>query len=118
MDLESENRLLRGALGWRKKKRETTSRFGDSAEKYLGNKLNRMKKNVAVVDALDELLDSQFGEHCKLKSISGGVVRIAVEPGPYMHEMQLASGEILQQIQNYCGSVGIEKIRLFPRKNH
>ena len=71
MDRDSfdEDRLLRGALEWQDKGRETTSRLGESAESYLGNKLNRMKKNAAVVDALDELLDNQFGEHCRLKSI-------------------------------------------------
>ena len=58
-----EDHLLRGALGWQRKKRERTSRFGDSAREYFGSRLNRMKKNAEVVDALNEVMESQFGEH-------------------------------------------------------
>ena len=110
-----EDHLLRGALGWQKKKRETTSRFGVSVEEYLGKKLRRLKKNAEVVDALNEVLDSQFGEHCRLKSISGGVVRFEVDPGPYMHEMRLMSSELIELLKSKCPRAGLRSIKIIAK---
>lgn len=111
----SEDYLLRGALGWQKKKRERTSRFGDSAKEYFGNRLNRLKKNAEVVDALAEVMESQFGEHCRLKSISGGVVRIEVDPGPYMHEMRLMSSELIELLKSKCPRAGLRSVKIVAK---
>jgi len=107
-----EDYLLRGALGWQKQKRATASRFGDSAKEYFGNRLKRLKRNAEVVDALAEVMKSQFGEHCRLRSISGGVVRIEVDPGPYMHEMRLMSGELTELLKNKCPRAGLRSVSI------
>lgn len=117
MDADRENRLLRGALEWRGKKRERTGRVGDIAKEYLGKRARRLKRNAEVVDALGEVLDSQFGEHCKLVSISGGVVRFEVEPGPYMHEMKLMSSELIEALKVKCPRAGLREIKIAAKNS-
>lgn len=114
-DSFDEDHRLRGALGWQKKKRVTTSRFGDSAKEYFGNRLGRLKKNAEVVDALNEVLESQFGDHCRLAGISGGVVRLEVDPGPYMHEMKLMSSELIELLQRKCPRAGLRSIKIIAK---
>ncbi len=114
----NEEELLRSTVKWKKRPGVYADRVGTSAQRYLGERGRQFNKNAAIVDAWHRIIPEKFHEHCRIAGISKGVLRVEVESGPYMHEMQLASREILEQIQNYCGSVGIEKIRLFPRKNH
>lgn len=114
-DSFNEDHLLRGALGWQKSRRARTSRLGDSAKEYFGSRLGRLKKNAAVVDALDEVLDSQFGEHCRLRSISGGVVRLEVDPGPYMHEVRLMSSELIEVLRRECPRAGLRSIKVVAK---
>ena len=117
MDTEDDDRqksMLRGAVGWQKRRRETTSRFGESAGQYFKARLRRMKRNAAVVDAWEEVVGGQLGEHCRLVSVSGGVLRLEVEAGPYLHEMKLMSSELLEHLRVKCPTAGIRKIKISP----
>lgn len=117
MNTEDDDRqrsILRGAVGWQRRRRETTSRFGESADQYFKARLRRMKRNAAVVDAWDEIVGRHLGEHCRLVSISGGVLRLEVEAGSYMHEMKLMSSELLEHLREKCPTAGIQKIKISP----
>lgn len=117
MDTEGDDRqrsMLRGAVGWQKRQKETTSRFGESADQYFKARLRRMKRNAAVVDAWEEIVGGGFGEHCRLVSISDGVLGLEVEAGPYMHEMKLMSSELLGHLREKCPTAGIRKIKISP----
>ena len=86
------------------------ARLGQCARAYLDAQDARLQKNCSVVDVWRQALPVTLHEHCRLAGISGGVLRVEAEPGPYMYEMRTASGELLEHIQNRCRGAGIKKI--------
>jgi len=75
-----------------------------------------LERNASVVDVWRQYLPEGFYEHCSLVGVSGGVLKIEVDPGPYMHEMQVLSSKLLEHLQSCCGQAGIKRIKLRPRK--
>lgn len=114
--MNDEEKLLRSVGAWRKKPARRTESIGSIAKSYLGGRSREFKKNVAVVDTWQDILPESFYEHCSLASISGGVMTLYVDSGPYMHELKLISGELLDHIQERCPQAGIRKISLVARK--
>ena len=111
-----EDTDLRGATSWQWRRPQTTERLGVGLETYLDGKLSDFRKNAMVVDAWRQVLPSRFYEHCHLSGISRGVLRLEVEPGPYMHELGLLSEELLGHLQRECPRAGLKKIVLRPRR--
>jgi len=88
-----------------------------AASSYLDRRDKLFRKNVSVVQAWKQLLPEELYNHCKLVGISAKVLRVAVEPGPYMHEMQLLSEELLEHLRSQCKGCGITKIKFLPGTN-
>ncbi len=114
--MKDNEKLLRSVGIWRKKPASRSESIGSIAKSYLGGKSREFKRNTAVVDVWQDILPEGFYEHCSLASISGGVMCLYVDPGPYMHELKLISGELLDHIQERCPQAGIRKISLVARK--
>lgn len=76
-----------------------------------------MKKNARVVDAWRQLLPEQLSDNSRIAGISGGVLRVEVETGPYMHELRLISAELIEQLERMCGSGTIKRIVLWPKSD-
>jgi hypothetical protein len=112
-----QEKLLRSATGWQQRGRQTTSRAGVNANAYLQTRRRQLVKSAAVVDVWQDLLPPGFYEHCTLDKITGDTIYVQVDPGTYMHEMQLLSTELIEHIGNRCPNSGIKKIMLRPRKN-
>ena len=85
------------------------------AQKYLNKRTSSLSKNAAVVDIWQEILPEVFYEHCSLAGMSRGVLHIEVDPGPFMHELQVLSSEILSHLHSRCGITDIGKVKLHPR---
>ena len=114
--MKDNEKLLRSVGIWRKKPASRSESIGSIAKSYLGGKSREFKKNASVVDIWQEVLPESFYDHCSLASISGGVMTLYVDPGPYMHELRLISGELLGHIQERCPQAGIRKISLVARR--
>jgi len=107
--MDDEGRLLLATTGRRSQDKKAT-RLGLNARAYLDNQDARLRKNCLVVDVWRQVLPIMLYEHCRLAGISGGVLRVEAEPGPYMHQMRMVSGELLEHLQNRCRRAGIKKI--------
>lgn len=110
-----EDKLLQSA----QRKRPTissTSRLDEVAESYLRQRRTEFRKNASLLDVWDELLPTGFYEHCGIAAISKGVLRIEVDPGPYMHEMRILNEELLEHLKDRCPGAGIKKITVCVRK--
>ena len=112
-----QEKLLRSATGWQRRRKQTTSRVGVNANAYLQTRQRQLGKSAAVVDVWQEVLPPQFYEHCTLARVTSDAIYVEVEPGPYMHEMQMLNTELVEHIRNRCPSSGIKKIILRPRKS-
>lgn len=91
-----------------------SDKLGVSVQGYLTRRRGELRKNASVVDSWQELLPENLREVCSLESISGGVVLVAVEPGPYMHELSMLSEELVQHLRQLSPQAGVRKIRLVP----
>jgi len=111
-----EEKFLQSAVKWQRKTPETSERLGDRTDRFLKNSSSYLEKNAAVVDALSGLLPEGLAEHTGVLEISAGTLRLRVDPGPYMHELRLMSGELLKHLQQQCPKSGIKKITLSPGK--
>ena len=111
-----EEKLLGSVDRRRKARAETTEKLGTEIETFLQTRRSQFSKNISVVDLWEEILPEDFREHCALAEISGGVLQLEVDPGPYMHELKLLSDDLLSQFQMRCPRAGIKKISLRPRK--
>lgn len=107
--MDDEGRLLLTATRRRTRAKKAT-RLGLCTKAYLDEQDARLQRNCSVVDIWRQVLPTTLHEHCRLAGIAGGVLRVVAEPGPYMHEMRMVSGELLEHIQNRCRGAGIKKI--------
>jgi len=94
----------------RRTRAKKATRLGLCTRAYLGEQDARLQRNCSVVDVWRRVLPITLHEHCRLAGISGGVLRVVAEPGPYMHELRIASGELLEHLQNRCRGAGVKKI--------
>jgi len=113
---KDEEKFLQSAVKWQYKAPKTSERLGSRVDGFLKGSGICFEKNAVVVDALSELLPEGFAEHSSIFEISSGTLKLQVDPGPYMHELRLMSGELLKHLQQQCPKSGIKKITLFPRK--
>ena len=111
-----EEKLLHSATKWQRRTKVKIGTLGTIAQRYLNERSRRFGKNASVVDAWHRILPEKFYEHCRIAGISKGVLSLEAEPGPYMHEMQLAGKEILEQLQSCCGRTAIKEIKICPMK--
>ncbi len=111
-----EDIFLQRVCGQKRPPYRATPLLGDNVDTYIKGRLGQLRKNAAVVDVWRELLPEELYEHSRIAGISGGVVQVEVDPGPYMHEFQLLSSELSGQLQRLCRSAGVRRIALRPRK--
>lgn len=111
-----EDMFLQRVCGRRRPPYRATPLLGNDVDTYIKRRLGQLKKNASVIDVWRELLPEELYEHSSISGISGGVVQVEVDPGPYMHEFQLLSSELSGQLQRLCRSAGVRRIALRPRK--
>ena len=111
-----QEKTLRGATSWQQRIKPTTERLGAVADNYLKLNERTFRKNSEIVDAWEQIVPRQLHEHSRLSKISGGCVYIEVETGAYMHEMQLISTELLENIKARCPYSTIKKIKVCPMR--
>ena len=114
---KDQDKLLRSATAWQYRRKDRTSSLGKCLDRYMHSKQHVLGKNSAVVDLWHELLPDEIERHCRLTGISKGIVSVEVDPGPYMHEMKLLSGELLEVLKSNCPRAGIKQIKLYARSN-
>ncbi|RKY08842.1 MAG: hypothetical protein DRP66_03650 [Planctomycetota bacterium] len=111
-----EDMFLQRICRRRQRAGRATPLLADVVDTYIKGRIGQLRKNASVVDVWRKLLPEELYEHSRIAGISGGVVRVEVDPGPYMHEFQLLSSELSGQLQRLCRSAGVRRIVLRPRK--
>jgi len=111
---QSEEDKLKGALGWQYRPRQTQSSLGDEIFSYLKQRDRAFTKNAMVVDIWNRLLPPAMQPFCKLDKRVGNTLYVQAQPGPYLHQLQMMTGELLDMIQQAAPRSGIQKIRVVP----
>jgi len=64
----------------------------------------------SVTQAWDAVLPPTMRKHCRIESITGGSVRVAVDAASYMYELQLCNAELLAELQRLCPGAAVRRI--------
>ncbi len=108
-----QEKLLKSATLWQKKNYEPKT-LGSSVKNYLDNRKKNFKRNAAIAEAFYQVLPKNFKDKCSLKEITGSTLKVAVKPGPWMHQLNTESDFILKNLRGKCPAAKINKIRLYP----
>jgi hypothetical protein len=111
--------LLRGATAWQRKMSPAATPMGRSVQDYLAGANRTLRSAGQVLDVWDQLVPTTLREHCTPVALERGRLRVEVDPGPYMHELQLAATELVMALKTRCPRVRLDKIILRVRgKQH
>lgn len=92
------------------------SPIGNDICSWLGRFTKNTSRNTQVLNMLEQIAGDEIMAHCRPDSISAGVLKIKVKPGPYMFQMKNMSSEILKQLQVAYPSANIREIKLICTK--
>jgi len=113
-----EEKQLKGASSWQYKPRHTESCLGDEVGSFLERRHRAFIKNAAIVDAWEAVVPLTLQPFCRLEKRVGNTLYLQAEPGPYMHQARMLSGELLERIKCLAPRSGIQKIRVVPIRNN
>lgn len=109
-----ENKWLKSASGWQYRPRRTDARLGDELVSYITQRSRTWTKNAALVDIWERVVPPTLQPFCRLDKRVGNTLYLQAEPGPYMHQAQMLSSELLNEIKQQAPRCGIQKIRVTP----
>lgn len=112
-----EDKQLKSALRWQYQPRHTESCLGDEVFSYLKRRNRALLKNATLVDIWEAVVPPTLRPFLQLDKRTGNTLYLQAEPGPYMHQAQMLSGELLERIQTIAPRCGIQKIRVVPTRN-
>jgi predicted nucleic acid-binding Zn ribbon protein len=108
-DEELLNSIVRGRIVYQKRQAQSVGAIFD---KYVKNGLRRHRRQGRVVALWEEMLPHELLKHCRLVSLLRGVLKVEVEAGPYMFEMQSIRQVMLEKLQQNCPGAGVDNIKL------
>ena len=113
-----EEKQLKGALSWQYKPRRTESCLGDEVYSYLDRRHRAFTKNALIVDAWKAVVPPTLQPFCRLEKRVGNTLYLQAAAGPYMHQAQMLSGELLEKIRQLAPRCGIQKIKVVLIRNN
>jgi len=113
-----EEKKLKGALSWQYKPRHTESCLGNEVCSYLEQRHRAFTKNASIVDAWKAVVPPTLQPFCRLDKRAGNTLYLQAAAGPYMHQAQMLSGELLEKIKQLAPRCGIQKIKIIPIRNN
>ena len=103
--------LLCNIVKWRSRPKGATNSLAAAVDKFVARELRPRKKLTSVVDVWNEVLPGELTKRCRLVSLSRGTLKIEVEAGSYMFQMQALSSQLVKEFQQSCPAAGIHKIK-------
>lgn len=111
-----EEKLLRTAASWQHRPKQTSVCLGDEISLYLQRRKRAFEKNTFVVTIWEQVVPVALKPFCRLDRRVGNALYVEAQPGPYLHQVQMLSTELLDRIQQQAPRCGIQKIRVVPMK--
>jgi hypothetical protein len=64
----------------------------------------------SVTQAWENVLPAALRKHCRIESVTGGCVKVAVDGASYMYELQLCKAELLTELQRLCPGASLRRL--------
>lgn len=109
-----QDKQLKGASAWQYKPRNTESNLGDEVSNYLKRRNREFGKNTQLVDLWQYIVPPTLQRFCRLDKRVGSTLYVKAQPGPYMHQLQMITEQLLEQIHRQIPRSGIQKIKITP----
>ncbi|MEN8127576.1 MAG: DUF721 domain-containing protein [Planctomycetota bacterium] len=109
-----EDKQLKGALDWQYRPKRKASQLGDEVVSYLKRRDRALTKNAVLVDIWEMVVPPTLQPYCRLDKRAGNTLYLQAAPGPYMHQAQMLSSELLERIKQLAPRSGVQKIRVVP----
>ncbi len=95
------------------KPRESTTRIGHLVDTLMHKTIEPAQTRLdPLAQAWDEIVPPGLAEHCRVKGLVSGQLRIGVDSPVYMYELQLCSQDLLQALQQRCPRSNLRRIKL------
>jgi len=107
--------LLRAATAWQRPVPPAATPVGRTVQEYLAGSDRTLRSAGQVLDAWDQLVPTTLRQHCTPVALERGRLMVEVDPGPYMHELQLAAAELITALKARCPRVRLHRIILRAR---
>ena len=100
------------------KQLETVTPLSEALERFLRERVTPCQGQWESITQLwQNLIPATLREHCRIKEIAGGLLKITVDSPVYMHELRLCKDELLREIQNRCTGQRVKKIKIILERN-
>jgi hypothetical protein len=94
------------------KKQDPTTKLGDVIKQFVESNIEpKHKKSSPLMELWNKILPEEQRRHCKIDSISGGLMKVKVDSPSYLSELQWSSGDLLAKIKEQCPAARIKKIK-------
>ena len=110
-----EDQWLQGAGSWQYRPARTDRRLGEDIDCFFQQHSRILEKNAALLDLWPQVVPPLLAEYCRPGKRVGNTLYVEVTPGPYMHQMQMFAGQLLENIKQLSPRCGIQKIRVTPK---
>ena len=74
----------------------------------------RQDKFGKVMEVWREILPDQLYQHCKIKSVENGVLKVKVDSPVYANELKWAADGLIEQLKEKCPKARIRQIKCSP----
>ncbi len=109
-----ETKRFYNTVKWRTKKSPARpATLGTDLLRLMENRIepghNRFEP---VEEKWRQLLPAHIREHCKLKELSGGILKVAVDSPSYMHQIRMRKVELVRELKKHCRAARIKDIKI------
>ncbi len=108
---------MRSATHWQASPTRTATGLGQEIVSYLQLNRRQFEQNAPLVEVWKSIVPPALEPHCRLDKRSGNVLYIQAQAGPYMHQVKVLSGELLERIRQAAPRCGICHIKVIPMQN-
>ncbi len=89
--------------------------LGSTVHSYLSGREKEFRQKARIADAWGKLLPAKLHDSCRIVDIGEGVVKVAAEAGPVMHQLVLLKPDLKDKLQNRCGVNAVRDIVVIPQ---
>jgi hypothetical protein len=109
-----EEKRLRGSTAWQKKNKETAVPIGTAIETFLSDRDRQFSRAGMIAGAWEQVVPDTMRAHCSLAGFDGGVLTVEVCAGPFLYQLQMIRGRLLEEMRARCPRCGLKEIRILP----
>jgi len=113
MSRDAEFRVGSPSFGAHKRRCSGAVRLGEVLREVIDERIGPAQGRFArVAGVWEEILPAELKKHCRIAGLKAGNLSVEVDSPSYMHELRLASEELISELSRRCPAARISEIQL------